>query len=43
MLEKKRRKIVEAAYICIKENVNNRDGFINMAEAAGHVIVGEAR
>ena len=42
-LKKKRRKIAEAAYICIKENINNRDGFINLAEAARHVIVGEAR
>ena len=42
-LKKKGRKIVEAAYICIKENVNNRDSFINLAKAAGHVIVGDAR
>ena len=42
-LKKKMRKIVEAEYICIKENINNRDGFINLAEVAGHVIVGESR
>ena len=40
-MKKKKRKIAETAYICIKENVNNRDGFINLAEATRHVIVGK--
>ena len=39
---KKMRKILEAAYININNNINHRDGFVRLAKAASSLVVNDS-